>query len=318
MHTEIVKITEENKEDVLERAGNIIATGGLVVFPTETVYGLGANVFDEQALAKIFTAKGRPSDNPLIVHVGSKEQLVQLTEDIKPLEQKLIDKFWPGPLTIIFTKKAGVSDIVSGGLPTIAVRMPSFSVAQTLIEKSGVPIAAPSANTSGRPSSTTGATAYEDLVGKVDMILEAGDSPIGVESTVVRVGEDVVSILRPGAVTKEMLEAVVAPLPVISTLDKKDLQSSPGTKYKHYAPTALLEIVPREEIESYANKLRAEGKKVGIALQNEKSLEEVSQNLYSALRYFDTHKVDIILVPRFAEEGLGLAIMDRLTRASGK
>lgn len=318
MHTQIVKITEENKLETLIHAGGIIRSGGLVVFPTETVYGLGANVFDEKAVAKIFSAKGRPSDNPVIVHVSSQSQLVDLVEHVSPLEQKLIDKFWPGPLTIIFPKKKEISKIVSGGLPTIAVRMPALELAQELITQSGVPIAAPSANTSGRPSSTNGDVAHLDLVDKVDMIISAGDSQIGVESTVVRVGHDSVSILRPGAVTKEMLEEVTGPVPVVFALKKEDLQSSPGTKYPHYAPKAILEIIPRENLQSRSDELANAGKKVGIILEKEKSLEEVSRNLYNALRYFDTHHVDVILAPEFPRAGLGAAIMDRLTRASGE
>ncbi len=318
MHTEIIKITEQNREGVVGKAGKIIKNGGLVVFPTETVYGLGANVFNEDALAKIFTAKGRPSDNPLIVHVCNQNQLIQLTDYVSPLEQKLIDKFWPGPLTIIFSKKKEISKLVSGGLDTIAVRMPSFPVARELIEFSGVPIAAPSANTSGRPSSTTGAIAFNDLMGKVDMIIEAGESEIGVESTVIRVGMESVSILRPGAVTKEMLEEIVKPLPVVLASGRHDLEASPGTRYKHYAPKATLEIVKKENLEKRRDELLRAGEKVEIILEKEKSLGEVSQNLYSALRYFDTHQVDVILVPEFPREGLGVAIMDRLSRAAGK
>jgi len=318
MQTEILKITAENQNEILDKAAKIIQDGGLVVFPTETVYGLGANALNEQAVAKIFLAKGRPSDNPVIVHIADQQQLSDLVEGISVAEQKLIDSFWPGPLTIIFPKKNTISKVISGGLSTIAIRMPSHPVAHSLIEKSGVPIAAPSANTSGRPSSTSGDEAHRDLVGKVDMIIDAGASDIGLESTVVMVKEDYVLILRPGAVTKDMIEGVVAPLGVNFAADTSELSASPGTKYLHYAPKAPLEIVPREQIHNRATELRAMGKKVGIALLNEKTLEEVSKNLYKALRYFDTHAVDIILVPEFPEEGLGVAIMDRLRRASGK
>jgi L-threonylcarbamoyladenylate synthase len=317
MQTEILKITDENKNEILHTAANVIQEGGLVVFPTETVYGLGADAFNEEAVKKIFSAKGRPSDNPIIVHISNPAQLQDLVKNVSAIEQKLIDSFWPGPLTIIFKKKDSISTIVSGGLSTVAVRMPSHPIARELILKAGVPIAAPSANTSGRPSSTSGADAYSDLVGKVDMIIDTGPSDIGVESTVVKVINDSVSILRPGAVTEEMLSKVVSPLPVIVSKGKNSLQASPGTKYKHYAPAAPLEIVPLEYIENRATALRAKGKKVGILFQNEKNLEKISKNLYRALRYFDTHPVDIILVPRFPEDGLGRAIMDRLERASG-
>ncbi len=335
MQTEIVKITDQNKEEVLNRAADIIKNGDLVVFPTETVYGLGASVFDEKALSKIFIAKGRPSDNPLIVHISDKNQLKDLVKNITESQQKLMDKFWPGPLTIIFDKKENISDIVSGGLSTIAIRMPSNIFARELINLAGVPIAAPSANISGRPSGTTGEDIYKELDGKVDMIIEAGESKIGVESTVVKINEESVLILRPGAVTKEMLEETLH-LPVIFAKEKNDLQSSPGTRYKHYAPKANLELVSKEEIFNKAESFKKEGLKIGIitTIQNnnsfkeyepnvfilgdENNLEEISQKLYSALRFFDDKNVDIILCQNFKEEGIGVAIMDRLGRASAK
>ena len=195
MQTEIIKITDQNSKEILNKAANIIKSGGLVVFPTETVYGLGANVFDEKALAKIFSAKGRPSDNPIIVHISEKNQLEELVNNITENQKKLIETFWPGPLTIIFEKKDTISNIVSGGLPTIAIRMPSNIFAQELIQLTGVPIAAPSANISGRPSGTTGEHIYEELTGKVDMIIDAGFSDIGVESTVVKINKGQILIL---------------------------------------------------------------------------------------------------------------------------
>jgi L-threonylcarbamoyladenylate synthase len=336
MQTEIVKITEENKKEVLEKAATIIKNSGLVVFPTETVYGLGANVFDEGAVKKIFLAKGRPSDNPIIVHVGRKDQLEELTDNVSENQKKLIDTFWPGPLTIIFDKKNTISNIVSGGLPTVAVRMPSNPIAQEFIKLATVPIAAPSANISGRPSGTTGKDIYDDLFGKIEMIIDAGFSDIGVESTVVKINNDSILILRPGAITKEMLEKVLFPLPVIFTKDKNDLQSSPGTNYRHYAPKAKLEIVSKEKIEEKARISKDRGLIVGImatkqnenyfkkykmnifSLGDENNLEEISQKLYSALRFFDTQNVDVILCQNFPKKGLGVAIMDRLERASSK
>jgi L-threonylcarbamoyladenylate synthase len=334
MQTEIVKITEENKKEVLQKAADIIKASGLVVFPTETVYGLGANTFDEKALAKIFLAKGRPSDNPLIVHISNKDQLKELTDTVTENQKKLINAFWPGPLTIIFEKKENVPKIVSGGLSTIAIRMPSNIFANELIHLSGVPIAAPSANISGRPSGTTGEDIYKDLFGKIEMIIDAGESNIGVESTVIKINDESVLILRPGAVTKEMLEKVVS-LPVIFAKEKNDLQSSPGTKYKHYAPNAKLQIVSKEEMQNEAEFFKNKNLKVGIITtkQNEKTfekylpnvfvlgdennLEEISQKLYIALRFFDKQNMDIILCQNFPEKGLGVAIMDRLNRASG-
>jgi len=337
MKTKISKITKKNSKKILKEASNIIKEGGLVVFPTETVYGLGADIFNKKALLKIFSAKGRPSDNPIITHIGRKEQLKELlTNSISSLEQKLIDNFWPGPLTIIFKKKDIVSSIVSGGLNTIAVRMPSNIFAREFINLSNTPIAAPSANTSGRPSGTRIKDIYNDLFNKVDMIIDAGESKIGVESTVVKINKNQVLILRPGAVTKKMLEKILFPMPVIFAKDKNELLVSPGTKYKHYAPKAKLEIFPKEEIKSKAKTLKDKGLKVGIlatkqnknvldkylsdifTIGDENNLEEISQNLYKALRFFDTHKVDIILCQSFPLEGLGVAIMDRLNRASTK
>lgn len=336
MQTEFVKITEENKKDVLDKAGKIIKNGGLVVFPTETVYGLGANVFDDNALSKIFIAKGRPSDNPLIVHISEQSQLKELVNNVSPLQQKLIDNFWPGPLTIIFEKKENVSNIVSGGLNTIAIRMPSDIFACELINVSGVPISAPSANTSGRPSGTLGEDIYKELNGKVDMIIEAGESKIGVESTVLKINDNQILVLRPGAVTKEMIEKVVYPVSVLFAKEKDDLQSSPGTKYKHYAPKAKLEILFKEEMTNRAETLNNQGLKIGIITTNqninsfkkyepnlfilgdENKLEEISQKIYSALRFFDDKNIDVILCQAFPIEGLGVAIMDRLGRASAE
>jgi len=336
MQTEIVKITTENKKEVLDKAASIIKNGGLVVFPTETVYGLGANALDEVAVKKIFLAKGRPSDNPIIIHIGSEKQLRDLVKSVSLIQQKLIGAFWPGPLTIIFEKKDNISNVVSGGLSTIAVRIPSNVLARELIDLSGVPIAAPSANTSGRPSGTQEKHINEDLFGKVDMIIDSGESEIGVESTVVKVNEDSVLILRPGRITKEMLEKIVFPLPIYFAKEKEDLQSSPGTKYKHYSPKARLEIISKEKILDEAEVLNNKGLKIGIittiqnkdsfkkyepnvfVLGDESNLEEISKNLYSALRFFDKQNVDIILCQSFSKEGLGVAIMDRLDRASAK
>ncbi|MEK9147502.1 MAG: L-threonylcarbamoyladenylate synthase [Patescibacteria group bacterium] len=318
----------------MKKSAIIIKNGGLVVFPTETVYGLGANVFDDKALSKIFLAKGRPGDNPLIVHISDKTELKELTNSVTENQQKLIDAFWPGPLTIIFEKKDTISNIVSGGLSTIAVRMPSNYIAHKLIHLAGVPIAAPSANISGRPSGTKGEDIYNELVGKVNMIINDGDSKIGVESTVIKINDKQILILRPGAVTKEMLEKVLFPLPVFFAKDKNDLQSSPGTKYKHYAPKFKLEVISKEEIKNKAEVLKNKGLIIGVITTNqnkdsfkeyepnffilgdENNLEEISKNLYNALRFFDTHKVDLILCQSFPEVGLGVAIMDRLERAS--
>ncbi len=337
MRTEIIKINKNNRKKVLKKSAEVIKKGGLVVFPTETVYGLGANALDEKALKKIFKAKGRPSDNPIIVHIGEKKQLADLVENISPDHKKLMNAFWPGPLSIIFKKKDNISDILSGGLPTIAVRMPANKVAKDLIKYSGVPIAAPSANISGRPSGTKGEHIYDELKGKVSVIIESGFSDIGLESTVVKVEKGKVLILRPGKITKEMLGKVLGPRSVSLATRKKDLKSSPGTRYRHYAPEALLEILSGKNkmLEKGLN-LKKKGKKVGIITVTEdkkyfnkflpdvfviggrNNLKEISKNLYHALRFFDTRAIDMILCPSFTEKGLGMAIMDRLKRASKK
>lgn len=315
MQTETVKLTKENRQRTLDQAAKIIKSGGLVVFPTETVYGLGANALDAQAVKKIFIAKGRPSDNPIIVHIATLEQLSELTDHISSLEQKLIDVFWPGPLTLIFQKKGNISVVISGGLPTIAIRMPSHPFARDLIHHAGVPIAAPSANISGRPSGTTGEHAFGDLEGKVDMIIDAGASDIGLESTVVRAENGRIVVLRPGAITKEMLEKISGE--VSFAKDKSALNASPGTKYQHYSPKARVEIFKSNaELREQLAILQKQNKKVGIL--SERNLEKASKNLYRNLRDFDKEGVDVILCESFPEEGLGAAIMDRLRRAATK
>lgn len=336
MQTQFVKITEENKKEAIKKAGRIIKSGGLVVFPTETVYGLGADALNVKAVKRIFKAKGRPSDNPIIVHVGNASQLKLLAENVSENHKKLSKKFWPGPLTLVFKKKREISDAVSGGLPTIALRMPENTLARELIKSAGTPIAAPSANISGRPSGTSGKDIFDELKGKVEMVLDAGPSKIGVESTVLKLTDDSALILRPGAVTKEMLQRVLKTFPVIFAKNKKDLHASPGTKYRHYAPEAKLEILSPLKILSRAETLEKKNKKIGIItakkyekylkkykpnvfiLGDEKKLPQISRNLYKALRFFDDKKIDVILCQSFKEKGLGTAIMDRLKRASSE
>ncbi len=330
-----IKLSKDNKEEVLRKAVDIIRAGGLVVFPTETVYGLGADAFNESAVKKIFQAKGRPGDNPVIVHISNFDQLGLLAEPLSESEEKLVKAFWPGPLTLVLEKKNEVPLVVSGGLNTVAVRMPSHFFARELIEVAGVPIAAPSANTSGRPSATTGDHVCVDLDGKVDLIVDAGISDIGLESTVIKVTESKVSILRAGAVTKEMIEKVLPGVEVLFSTHKKDLDASPGTKYRHYAPKAPIEIVAPEKMVQYVDELESQGKKVGVicTFENEKflksrgnifiigsgdDLKEISKSFYQALRFFDNNVVDVILCESFKEEGIGIAVMDRLKKATGK
>ena len=340
MNTEIVKIDAANiDENAIEKAAEIIKNGGLVAFPTETVYGLGANALDAEASRKIYEAKGRPSDNPLIAHIASLDKLDEIVEDVSDVAKKLIDKFWPGPMTLIFNKKELVPDSTTGGLKTLAVRFPSNEIAKALIEKSGVPIAAPSANTSGKPSPTKGEHVIEDLDGKVDMIIDGGEVGLGLESTIIDVtGEP--TILRPGFITQEMLEQVIEEVKLDKTLLEKPskdfVPKAPGMKYRHYAPKTELVIV-KGSTEKVAQKIKEEAKTKNAAIltvdqhmdlykdTNAKvvswgsleNMDEIAHKIFDALRKVDEWGVDIIYCEAFDEEGLGLAVMNRLTKAAG-
>lgn len=343
----VVKIDKERIDDgLLKEAARLIQEGGLVAFPTETVYGLGANALDREAAKKIYAAKGRPSDNPLIVHIGNEEELIPLVKVIPEAGRKLMKAYWPGPLTMIFPKSSLVPDETTGGLDTVAVRMPLDPIARRLIELSGVPIAAPSANTSGRPSPTMAEHVYEDMDGKIDMLIDGGAVGIGVESTIVDVSGQVPVLLRPGAVTMEMLQAVVGKVetdqavlgPVSSGIKPK----APGMKYRHYAPKAQLILVEKsseseESVEEAINRLADEkqrqGYKVGIICTDEslhkypkgivKSLgfrskeETIAHNLFAVLREFDGLNIDYIYSECFPKLHLGQAIMNRLSKAAG-
>lgn len=340
MNTEIVKLDAANiDETAIERAAEIIKNGGLVAFPTETVYGLGANALDAEASKKIYVAKGRPSDNPLIAHIASLDTLDEIVEDVSDVAKKLIDKFWPGPMTLIFKKKDLVPDSTTGGLKTLAVRFPENEIAKALIEKSGVPIAAPSANTSGKPSPTKGEHVIEDLDGKVDMILDGGEVGLGLESTIIDV-TDKPTILRPGFITQEMLEQVIEEVELDKTILEKPTEDfapkAPGMKYRHYAPKTELVIV-RGSAENVAQKIREEAKNKKIAIitvdQHKdlyeeldakvvswgdlENMDEIAHKIFDALRRVDEWGVDIIYCEAFEEEGLGLAVMNRLTKAAG-
>lgn len=331
MQTRVIESTDPTS--ILQASG-ILASGGLVVFPTETVYGIGASLANEEALKHIYQAKGRPSNNPLIIHIAHQDILPTLVTSITPLEQKLIDLFWPGPLTIIFPKQAHVSSVASGGLDTIAVRMPSHPVAHALLETLGSPIAAPSANISGRPSATTGSDAFVDLQGSVDLIIDDGISSGGLESTVIRIINDTIHILRPGTITKEVLKEKTG-AEVIYAEKADDLHASPGTQYRHYAPNApLILCESMEALLSRAQQEKELGHTVGVLTTTENkgsyinyepyvynlgsrtNLAEVSQHIYIGLRFFNTTPVDIILGETFPPEDLGRAIMDKLTKAS--
>ncbi len=340
MNTEIVKIDPANiDEKAIEKAGEIIKKGGLVAFPTETVYGLGANALDEEASRKIFEAKGRPSDNPLIAHISSIEMLDDLVKDVSDVAKKLIEKFWPGPMTLIFKKKDIVPDSTTGGLDTLAVRFPRHQIAKALIEKSGLPIAAPSANISGKPSPTTGAHVIEDLSGKVDMIIDGGEVGLGLESTIIDVTDKPV-MLRPGFITQEMLEQVIEEVSIDQTIFKKPSEDfapkAPGMKYRHYAPKTELVIV-RGGAENVAHKIQEEIKDKNAAIitvdqhldlyknvdakvvswGNLEKMDEIAHKIFESLREVDEWGVDVIYCEAFEEKDLGLAVMNRLTKAAG-
>ncbi|NGT57054.1 threonylcarbamoyl-AMP synthase [Clostridium perfringens] len=344
MKTKVQFIKDIDKDiKYLEEAAEIIKNGGIGAFPTETVYGLGANALDGEAVKKIFVAKGRPQDNPLIIHIADKKDIDKYVAEIPKYAQELMDKFWPGPLTIILKKKDIVSDVTSAGLDTVGVRMPNDEIALKLIELSGVPIAAPSANISGRPSPTDIERCEEDLNGRVDFIIGAKKSEIGVESTIVDATGDNLCVLRPGGITLEMLkdidEGVYIDKAILTTLDKDIKPKAPGMKYKHYAPKAKVRMVQGpinkmvEKIKEIVHNYIDEDLKVGIMATDEtismydegivkslgtrEDLTSVTKNLFEMLRAFDDLGVDVIITEAFEEKDLGVAIMNRLKKSCG-
>ncbi|MCD7855756.1 MAG: threonylcarbamoyl-AMP synthase [Clostridiales bacterium] len=332
-------------DEVFLKAGEIIRKGGLVAFPTETVYGLGANALDKAAVKKIYVAKGRPSDNPLIVHISSLPELYGVAEDVSPLALKLIDAFLPGPLTMIFKKKPIVPRETSGGLDTVAVRFPENVVARRFIRACGVPVAAPSANTSGRPSPTSAGHVLKDLNGKIDMIIDGGSSRLGLESTIVDLSRETPTLLRPGSITVDMLKNVIGELKIDETILKKPSQDlrplAPGMKYKHYSPLCDITIIKGDTnaAESKIKELTAEalnqGKKCGIIasdsdmglfegcgaavleLGSKGQPETAAAGLFAVLRRCDDLGLDCAFIRAFPEEGVGLAVMNRLKKAAG-
>jgi L-threonylcarbamoyladenylate synthase len=309
----------------------------VVAFPTETVYGLGGNAKSDEAVLKIFNAKGRPGDNPLIVHISDREQIRPLVKAIPEKAKLLMDAFWPGPLTIILEQESGVlSEKATAGLSTVAVRMPDHPVALALIEASGLPLAAPSANLSGKPSPTTAAHVADDLTGRIAGIVNGGATGVGVESTVVDCTGDIPVILRPGGVTREQLEDVVGEISFDPALkDSEQAPKAPGMKYRHYAPNAPFYLVngTSSDIQQLVQEKRNEGMKVGVMTTKENEdfydanaviacgersrLETVAEALYDTLRAFNHEDLDIIYGEVFPEHGVGQAIMNRLSKASG-
>lgn len=337
------KLIRTDAAGAMQEAGEIIRNGGLVAFPTETVYGLGADALNSEAAAKIYAAKGRPSDNPLIVHIADMEQVDLVARDVPENARRVMEAFWPGPLTVILNKKAVVPDGTTGGLKTVAVRMPSHPDARALIRESGRVIAAPSANTSGRPSPTTAAHVLEDMNGVIPMILDGGPVGIGIESTIVDMTGEKPVILRPGYITKAMLEQAAGPVdvdPAVSgkTMQKDVVAKAPGMKYRHYAPKGRLTLVegPTEKVIAKINALagekQREGFRVGVIGTDEtidayeadirKSIgsrehpETVAANLYAVLRECDDLELDFIYSESFFAQGLGNAIMNRMLKAS--
>lgn len=337
----LIKEIDVNKpdKDLIAVFASMLASGKTVIFPTETVYGLGANALDEEAAAKIYQAKGRPSDNPLLVHVADKEDVYDLVENIDNRAKLLMDRFWPGPLTIVFKKKDIIPDRTSGGLDTVAIRMPSDQVARDLIRQAGVPIAAPSANISGRPSPTKPEHIIRDMDGRVDGILVGGSCNYGVESTIVDLSNDVAMVLRPGSITLEMLGEVLGQVDLDPSLKNKDdniKAKAPGMKYKHYSPQAQVYIVRAGDQEDFARRVdelcldnAKKGLKTGVMTRSSdqhpyqaqvfdlgESDAEVAKNLFDSLISLDRESIDIAYVPYFEERGIGVAIMNRLKKAA--
>lgn len=333
-------IVDAEDEQALSNAALALSQGQLVAFPTETVYGLGADALNPVAVKNIFEAKGRPSDNPLIVHIAEGSQLNGLVRDIPPLAKSLMDAFWPGPLTLVFKRSHKVPDVITAGLDTVAVRMPDNPVALELIKRSGVPVAAPSANLSGRPSPTCARHVAEDLMGRIAYIIDGGSCSVGVESTVLDITAEVPVILRPGGITREMLEKVAGKVEADPVLEVKgDVKPrSPGMKYRHYSPKAEMILVKgdNEKVINTINTLTKErwneGLLVGVLSCSENARrysadvvvpagsmehpEEVAAGLYRTLRKFDETKVGIIYSETFQEHGIGQAVMNRLKKAS--
>jgi L-threonylcarbamoyladenylate synthase len=345
MKTLFLKVNPENPDaKKIQTAAEIIQHGGLVAFPTETVYGLGADALNSAAVLALFAAKKRPLDNPPIVHIADSEEVYRLVETVPAKARLLMDKFWPGPLTLIFKHSSLVPNVTVAGLDTVAIRMPKHKVALELIRLSHCPIAAPSANLAGKPSPTTAQHVYEDLNGRIDAILDGGATNIGVESTVVDLSVDPPLLLRPGGTSFEALKKVLSDLHLHAFVEAEQELSlgeirSPGMKHKHYAPRAEVILVEGNvqpvitKVKELAESYKLKSKKVGIlatdetqasynadvvkSLGSRSNLAAVAQNLFRLLREVDAENVDVIIAEGVSSEGLGLAVMNRLRKASG-
>ena len=338
--TLISKIDEKHiDKNEIKKQSKLLREGKTVIFPTETVYGLGANALDENAVSKIYEAKGRPSDNPLIVHIYDKKQVSELAQEINEKAEIVMKRFWPGPITIILKKKEIVPMRTSGGLDTVAIRMPSNPIAKAILEDCQLPIAAPSANISGRPSPTRAKHVYEEMNNRVDGIILGGDCVFGLESTVLDLTNDTPIILRPGSITKEELEEVIGEVNIDPALENKEdniKAKAPGMKYKHYSPNADVYIMSGD-INNVVNKVNDmcydntnKGFKCAVMCMDQnknkytcdtivlgKNMEEIASNLFDALISADEQKYDIVYTEEFPNYGLGKAIMNRLLKSAG-
>ncbi|MBC1572198.1 threonylcarbamoyl-AMP synthase [Listeria sp. FSL L7-1426] len=339
MQTKHWKITKQSSNQAIyQAAAELLQNGECVAFPTETVYGLGADATNQAAIQKIYAAKGRPSDNPLIVHIARREQMDQFVASYPPKAIQLMEEFWPGPLTVILPlKKDSLAANVSAGLSTVGVRMPEHPVSLELIKTANIPVAAPSANRSGKPSPTTANHVIEDLDGKIAGIIDGGPTGVGLESTVIDCSLEVPIILRPGGITKEQIERVIGPVDSSSnSTTETEKPKAPGMKYTHYAPKAPVYLIEgsTEFWQSEINKAEAVHKKIGILATKElanklttnaviqttgsiSALDEVATSLYNGLRAFDHEDVELIFAEVYPETELGAAIMNRLEKAAG-
>ena len=344
MKTDIIQINIHSPEpDKLAYAAEVLKNGGLVAFPTETVYGLGANALNASAVSTIFKAKGRPSDNPLIVHVADSQDLDRLTVSKPEVAEILIKNFWPGPLTLVIPRSSAIPDIVTAGLDTVAVRMPSHPIALSLIKAAGIPVAAPSANSSGKPSPTCARHVIDDLEGKVDVIIDGGSVAVGLESTVLDITSPIPAILRPGGVTREQLESVLGRVDTCPSLREDEagihIPRSPGMKYRHYAPKAriivfegMLENIGEEIKRIYRQNTGAGIKTTvlatdetidnyhgmeAITMGSRKKPDTIASRLFYILREFDSQDVQVVLAESIGDQGIGSAVMNRLVKASG-
>jgi len=345
LETKIITVSEEQtkkNDDLLRLAGEILKKGGLVAFPTETVYGLGGDGLNKESSKKIYAAKGRPSDNPLIIHIADMEALPFIVKEVTPQAKRIAEVFWPGPLTMILPKSDKVPKETTGGLDTVAVRMPSHKVARKLIEYAGGYVAAPSANASGKPSPTLAKYVVEDMDGRIDMIIDGGEVGIGLESTIIDLTVEPPQILRPGFITEEMLAQVLGSVDIDRTILSNDstlAPKAPGMKYRHYAPKGQLTVVAGEPLKvmKYINEQAAaaheSGKKVGVISSKEQLCnyradsvkcaghrddeQAIAHNLYRILREFDEEDAEVIYSEAFDNSGMGQAIMNRLLKAAG-